>query len=223
MNVNGKPVGGAIIALMLCGLLYGTPAQGQPQGQVERVTLGKQFPLCVATAATGKWAKECPFNPAMFGKIRGYNVLGRKSPQVVIGTLSLDSHFLRLAKAVDDFVGRHKELEWSAIQVGDTKGAQIGGYTADEIVQRMKELQNIARQNKLKHLSFVLSSPNADGFSQRLGLTEGSNLLVALVAGNADSKEGVVKWFAQRQSSQMSKQTTQEIIASLEKSVADNK
>ena len=88
----------------------------------------------------------------------------------------------------------------------------------------MEELQKIARQNKLKHLSFALSSPNASYFAGIIGLTGSNNLLVAHVAISPVSKDDtVVKWFEQRETSQLSKEVIREIVGSLEKSVADSK
>ena len=184
------------------------------------VSVGKDFPLSVASPASGRWAEKHPFRPETYGKIRGYNPIGSEDPKIVLCTLSLDKDFFRLAAAVDAFLAKHKGLECSVIQVADIKGAQQGGYTLEEASRRIEELRKLARQYKIEHLSFALSTAPASYFSDHLGFTDHANFLAAYLAPeDSPNAAGRVKWVSQGNTAKLADKAIQEIIDSLEKSI----
>ncbi len=219
MKLISNRAGSFALAAALFGSLLCTVGRGV-QAETPEVAVGQSFPVCVAFPATGRWAKENPFDPVTYGKVGGYFPIGSEEGKVVLCTLSLDKKFLRLARAVDSMVAKDSSLASSLIQVADSKGAQAGGYTSEEVIKRIEELQILAHGNKIEHLSFALSATSAAGFASRLGLAKDSNLLVACIAPRSERGRGVVKWVEQLNTSKLTDKAIREIVASLQKSAS---
>ena len=141
--------------MVLMSALLVRPALAQLAGIQE----GKPLPAVSATAASGRWQERAPFDPATYGKTRGVCPTNSPEAKLVLYTTSLDEAFFALARRVDRYVGEHPELAWSLVEVTEVKGAQQGGYTADELTVRLKEIQDLAQKQGIQHLSFLITAP----------------------------------------------------------------
>jgi len=163
--------------------------------EAEEVRVGQPLPVCSASAASGALALSEPFNAKTFGTVRGYSPATEPGSKIVIYARSLDRGFFQLAGAVDALVAKRPELAKSFVQVIDAKGAQRGGYTADEVTARLTEIRQLAIRNRVTHLSFALSAPGANSISSRLGINGETGVLVtAVVAGPEAHSHPVVDW-----------------------------
>lgn len=127
--------------------------------QVSDIVEGRSLPVISATAATGRWLERAAFNPETFGKTRGVSPATSREPKVVLYTSALSEDFFKIAAAVDKFVGEHPELAWSFVQVSDPRGAQLGGYTPEELTARLAQIKEIVAQHGIQHLSFLVAAP----------------------------------------------------------------
>lgn len=228
MRLIRRGTGRSACRTTLFTLLFTASAWGALQGMpFAPITMevGKPAIVCSATPASGLWAREYPFKAETYGLVRGISPVTEQEPKIVLYTLTLNKDFLRLTAAVDAFVARNKGLERSLVQVIDTQGAQRGGYSADELKARLAAIRKVAEDNKITHLSFVVSASNAASFGKRLGLEEGSNpdLLIAHL-GTPESpaeknKRAIIKWMDRYNTDKLSDKTIQEIIVLLERSV----
>lgn len=156
--------------------------------------LNKRPPLIVATPATGSAAKEIPFDAQKFGKVRGTSPgTATKMACIMVYTTKLDERCIALIRKLDAVAGESK-LEGSFVHVFDEKGAQVGGYTADEITARIKELEKVATDNKLKHISLgIAASPSA---ASQVGLDDSHDVAVSTLRKSAGRSAGVtVSWY----------------------------
>lgn len=147
----------AILLTLLIALCYSTAF-----AQSGAVQEGKRLPVISATAASGVWLQRAAFDRATYGKVRGVCPGASREPKIVIYTNTLSKEFFKIAIAVDNYIANHQELEWSFVQVQDQKGAQAGGYTAEELSARLDEVKRLAQQNGIKHLSFLIAAPGSN-------------------------------------------------------------
>ena len=214
--------------LLLAALIAspGMTGSGAAQGQTVQegpksgeIQVGKPLFVSSATAVCGPLEKKYPFDPATYGKSRGYSPTTSGDSKIVIYTRSLDKDFFRLASALDAMAVKQAKLPPVLVIVIDAKGAQNGGYSVEEVKARREEIRHLAQQNKLEHLSFFLSAPGANGIAPRLGLTGNVTLFAARLDGKEeDGKRALVQWETQRDATKLSEKAVQELVASLEKS-----
>lgn len=77
----------------------------------------------------------------------------------------------------------------------------------------------MASENKIRHLSFVLSAPNAASLAPRLGIADKNNVLVLRRApSKPEGGHGVVAWLSRYDTSALTDTDIQEMIAALDKS-----
>ncbi len=197
------------LALSVIGLLGTT----QPHGDLK---LGDQAITCSATPATGKWAAEHPFDARTYGLNRGVSPATSHDSKIVLYTRILDKGFFRLARRLDKFLAKHPELEWSFVQVLDEKGAQRGGYTANELQTRLSEVRELVAQAKIKHLSFTISAPNAASFGPQLGMAGPQSLVLAvLVAGKTTNEHPQVGYVRHLESSDITDKVAADAIVEI--------
>ena len=147
-----------VILLTILSIAWYRPACAQ-SGTVQE---GKRLPVISATAASGVWLQRAAFDRTTYGKVRGVCPGASPEPKIAIYTGTLSKEFFNIAVAVDNYLADHPELAWSFVQVQDKKGAQAGGYTADELSARLDEIKSLAQQNGIKHLSFLIAAPGSN-------------------------------------------------------------
>ena len=145
------------VAILLTMVCYRTAC-----AQSEMVKEGKPLPVISATAASGMWLQRAAFDSNTYGKVRGVSPATSEEPKIVLYTTTLSKEFFNIALAVDNYLADHPELEWSFVQVQDQKGAQAGGYTAEELRTRLDQIQGLVKQNGIKHLSFLVAAPGSN-------------------------------------------------------------
>jgi hypothetical protein len=170
-------------------------------GQQRPLEVSKPLPTISATAASGRWLERAALNPATYGRVSGVSPASTTEAKVVLYTATLSEDFFRLAQGVDRLLEKHPELAWSFVQLSDPKGAQYGGYTADELQTRLNEIKTLVEKHKIKHLSFLISAPPA-----RPGDTT-----VTL----AFSEQTTVGWTTQTNASKLTKATRKKLIEDL--------
>ena len=111
--------------------------------------VGKPTPLVVATTATGPHATRFPFNSQTYGKVSGFAPATRAAkPCIVIYGKNLNDYTLAIAFMIDRITQSHPEMDAAYFYLFDAKGAQRGGYTADELAARLHlplaELESVA-------------------------------------------------------------------------------
>lgn len=143
------------VPIALASVCLVAPAHAQISDIVE----GRSLPVISATAATGRWLERAAFNPETYGKTRGVSPATSREPKVVLYTTTLSEDFFKIALAVDKFVGEHPELAWSFVQVSDPRGAQLGGYTPEELAARLAQIKELVQQHGIQHLSFLVAAP----------------------------------------------------------------
>ncbi|WP_309718575.1 hypothetical protein [Armatimonas sp.] len=126
----------------------------------------------------------------------------------MVYTPTLSEDFFTLAREVDQLIEKHPTLEWSFVQVSDPKGAQYGGYTAEELKTRLDEINALVKKHKLKHLSFLVSAPPA-----RAGDT--TVTLALAQRDTTNSKRTVVVWTMQMDGTKLDKATIKKLISEL--------
>jgi hypothetical protein len=156
--------------------------------------LGKRAPVSVTTPASGPWAAKYPFNPQQFGLIRGFSPgTAAKTDCILIYTRSLSPAVLSLAKRIEAIISETPSLESSFVHLFDEKGAQRGGYTADEVVARIGEIQTLANKHQLTRLSIGIAA-NSSG--KNVGLVGDRDLVVVLLAASKEQgKAANVAWY----------------------------
>ncbi|HLK61535.1 MAG TPA: hypothetical protein VKU00_33610 [Chthonomonadaceae bacterium] len=114
-------------------------ADGQPADTPQKsgsIQIGNPPFVSSATALNGSLEQQYPFDPESYGKVSGFSPTSSQDPKIVLYTLSLDKDFFRLAAVIDAFVTKHKSLNGSLVVVIDAKGAQVGGYSVEEVLKR---------------------------------------------------------------------------------------
>lgn len=137
-----------------------------PNRHFFELQLGQRPPIVVATAATGPEAKKHPFDAKTYGLTRGFvPSITLPKPNLVVYTRTLDSRFASLAARLDVLAGKSEAMGGPFVNVFDAKGAQRGGYTAEEAGARLAQLESYARAEGWKSLSIGLAaSPTAAGY-----------------------------------------------------------
>lgn len=200
-----------VVALALYNTAF---AQNQPQNKAFQK--GKRLPPVSATAASGRWLERAPFDPATYGKERGVSPATTSEPKIVLYTASLDEDFFKIASAVDTYVGQNPKLGWSFVQVQDAKGAQFGGYSAEELRVRLDEIQRQAQQHGIRHLSFLVAAPGSKA-------KEPSKTVVLAFVRPVNTKSfPVIEWVTENSSSDLQGKALTETLASLDTVVRSN-
>lgn len=158
--------------------------------------IGERAPLSVTTPATGIWAAEYPFDPQKLGTIRGFSpATGAKKSIVMIYVRSLNANTIDLLRSIDGLISTREELNCSYVQIFDEKGAQVGGYTADEILARITELKKISDEQNLKSLSLGLAANGSPESAAQVGLDKDTDIVVAFLRKpDGPKKTPVVTW-----------------------------
>jgi hypothetical protein len=181
---------------------------------------GRPF-LEVATAASGSWAQWFPFNPQTFGTSSGQSPASARSRLVLIYTRALDAKFLDLAGSIDALVEPHQELEGSGIYLFDKKGAQRGGYTADELTQRIQQIQEIAQAAKLKGLSIAIAANNSPATAAGVGINDEHDVTIVYVTpGPQPATRGSIAWLRQVNTTDLTVASRAQMIAALQAQIA---
>lgn len=150
----------------------------------------KPLPLVVATTAAGPLKANYPFDPEKFGTTRGYCPSCRiRSNSIVIYTLELDEPVLLLLEALNKHLVNTNSAEESYLHVFDVKGAQLGGYTKTELVDRINQIENLVQSRRISHISVGIAANREVG--SRMGLGVDRDTLVVLV--RAPSEKGDVQ------------------------------
>lgn len=145
-------------------------------------------PLIVAMPAYGPFEDKHPFNIDQYGKVRGYNPIGTvKGKAVVLLTRNLDEGFFRMASALEEQVVNNGNISEGLVVIIDEKGAQQGGYTVEEFAQRREQINKLAKNNKINHLSFFIASSPAGAIASSPELKQ-NNMLLLVVSENARDK-----------------------------------
>lgn len=204
--------------------------------ETRNTKFGKQLFVTSYTVVCGPLEAQYPFDPATFGKVRGWNPVGSEDTKIVLFTRALDARFFRLAAAVDKLVAKDARLAASQVIVIDDKGAQYGSYTVEEIQARQKEIRGLVRKHDVSHLTFFLSGQGAGGMLARLGLTppapseafkaaranqEDTNLLLLyMVETTPRGRFCVLRWSTPVQTERLDPQTIAETMDLLKTAIA---
>lgn len=193
----------AIFGLAL-GLLIGIEATACAQSAFWEATLGKKQPLLVSTPATGPWALKHPFDPEKFGQTRGFapglgrRGLGDATGMILLITSTLSQDMLQCIQQIDRIADPDRtsrdpsdpESSASLAKLGnrsldayvhhiDSNGAQLGGFTIDQLADRIARLQELAETYSLKHASMGIA---ANGSLERVGLNEKCDAVLIYVS-----------------------------------------
>ncbi len=180
MKVLSRLAVGLTLAISI--LITGGKAPGQQVPQIETsrgVEVGKAPVTIAATIVCGPLEKDYFFDLRTYGKVSGDAPIRASHPPFVLYTSALTPGFFRLAAALDALVAGDKTWANSLVMVSDEKGAQQGGYSAEELGQRRATLRQLVLRNHISHLSFFLSAPPAKTLMRRLQLIGKQDLLLA--------------------------------------------
>jgi hypothetical protein len=212
----------AFVPLFLLCCTQALCAQTSLADTVWKKHMGGRAPLSVSTPATGLWADEHPFDPKTFGTIRGFSpATGAKNAIVMVYVRSLNENTLNLLQAIDAVISTQEDLKWSYVQIFDEKGAQVGGYTADEILARIAGLKQIADDQKIKSLSLGLAANGLPKSAEQVGLNNDNDIVVAFLRKPPKPKSApVVAWFRAFLSTQLTPANIAEFSKALEETIA---
>ncbi len=163
--------------------------------------LGKRAPVQVSTPVFGPWAKKYPFDPDKYGKIRGFSPSSSsKSSLIVLYTTTLSKEMMLAVRKIEAILEKEHETKSGSestvdayIHFLDSKGAQQGGYTVEEVSDRIERIQEIAVENDLSHVSIGIA---ANASPERVGLnSEVDGVLVFVSPGTDDRTSGKVVWY----------------------------
>lgn len=176
--------------------------------------VGKRAPVSVTTPASGPLAAKYPFDPQKFGLIKGYSPgTASKTDCIMIYTRTLSPPVITLATRIEAIISENPNLESSFLHVFDEKGAQAGGYSADEVVARIAEIQTLANTHTLTQLSIGIAA-NPSGTN--VGLIDDCDLVVVFLAGSKDQrKSATVAWHRSLNTKELEEDTLQSVELSL--------
>jgi hypothetical protein len=176
--------------------------------------LGKRAPVSVTTPASGPWAAKYPFDPQKFGLIKGFSPgTAAKTDGIMIYTRALSPVVLSLATRVEGIISENPRLESSFVHLFDEKGAQLGGYNAEEVVARIAEIQALANEHQLNRLSIGIAA-NSSG--KNVGLIGDRDLVVVLLAASEDQgKAANVAWYRSLNTMELGEDVLNNLAASL--------
>ena len=193
------------------------PCQQLPHGAAAtEIEVGKVPFVSAATFVCGPLERVYPFDPQTYGKVSGYAPVRSSNPPIVLYAAALDPGFFRLAKALDSLVATDRVWLNSLVIIIDAKGAQRGGYTVEEVIQRRKSLRQVVRSHHLTHLSFFLSAPGAKSMLPRLNLTGSQDLLLSTLDSHVQPEgESVVRSVLRLESDGLTAEKCKETVAAL--------
>ncbi len=130
---------------------------------------------------------------------------------------------MELAARVDALVARRPELKSSGVYLFDTQGAQQGGYTSEELIQRIKEIQEISDKHKLNVLSIAIAANSSPKSTARVGLNDSHDVMIVYFRPNINSnKRAVVTWLKAAKTADLDKTSIDEIVKSLTAAIEPN-
>lgn len=193
------------------------PAQQSPKTTEARgIEVGKAPFLTVATSVCGPLEKEQPFDPATYGKVRGYAPINSLHPPAVLYATALTPEFFQLAKALDALIEKDPTWANTMVILSDEKGAQRGGYGTEELLERRKSISKLAEKHHITHLSFFLSAQGAQSVAPRLELADKQDLLLAVLDNRTKPSRNAPVLSAQRlESSKLTAESAQKIVEKL--------
>lgn len=162
----------------------------QPSGQTD--LLGKPLPTMVSTPATGAWNAKHPFDPATFGKVRGYAPANQVT-RLAIFSDRLDENVWKCLKDIDQIL-KDSDQQECYVTVFDIKGAQLGGYQVDELSERISELKKLTTERQIKRLSIGIAANSSPGNRAQVGLGAAGNVsIVLLTKADHNDKKAIVQ------------------------------
>lgn len=176
---------------------------------------GKRPPITVVTPASGPFAEQHPFQKESFGKTRGFcPANGAKGNAVMVYLRTLSPKNIAWLQRIEAAMESQPKWNETFVHVFDAKGAQVGGYSADELETRIAELRTIANQEKWERISVGVTANSA---GDRVGLEDGCTLVVVLLTPTADSKgRSVVRWHAYGREESLDEDTFKEWLQAIE-------
>lgn len=212
--------------LFLGGIRPGSP-QTKPEISLPNkipasggVRIGKPLFVSSATIMCGPLESVYPFAPETYGLSCGYSPATSEDSKIVLYTHALDKQFFRLASDIDALAAKNKKLAGSMVIVIDEKGAQYGGYSIEEVKQRREAIRRLVTENKITHLSFFLSAPNAVSIAPSLRLTNANLLIAFLVESNPAGDHAIVQWFMPMQTTQLDEKALTGAVDALKNAVS---
>lgn len=200
------------IVIMILGSAC-LPGQAAPP-DVWASLMGSPPPLLVATAATGPWATKHPFDATTFGKTRGFSPSTEVEGSCILVYLrKLDANQQKLVSKLNAITQANPKMEPCFIHLFDVKGAQRGGYTADELQTRINELKVVADKHQWKHSSLGITA-NARGFDQ-VGLDDQHDTAIVLIRPMPGKKSPVTTWYRLTSDTLLTEAGIQELETSL--------
>jgi hypothetical protein len=187
--------------------------------------LGKRAPVHVSTPAFGPWAKKHPFDPDKFGQLRGSSPsTSSKSSVIVLYTTTLSKEMMLAVRKIDAILEKeHETINGSEPSIDayihflDSKGAQLGGYTAEELSDRIARIQEIAAENDLSHVSIGIA---ANASPERVGLnSEVDGVLVFVSPETGKGKTGNVVWYTTLKSNALDDSSIEEWSKQLQEAI----
>lgn len=180
MKISGRLARGPVLPALMLALGGNAPGQQAPQVEMSTgVEVGKAPVTIAATIVCGPLEKDYAFDPRTYGRVHGDAPIRSSHPPFVLYAFAPTPGFFRLATALDALVAQDPTWSNSLVIISDEKGAQRGGYSAEELTLRRESLRRLVQRNHITHLSFFLSAPNAKTLMSRLKLTGKQDLLLA--------------------------------------------
>jgi hypothetical protein len=179
----------------------------------------------VSTPASGPWAKQYPFDPDKYGKIRGFSPsTSSKSSLIVLYTTTLSKEMMLAVQKIEAILKKERETKSGGestvdayIHFLDSKGAQLGGYTVEEVSDRIERIQEIAAENDLSHVSIGIA---ANASPERVGLSdEVDGVLVFVSPETGKGKTGNVVWYTTLKSNALDDSSIEEWAKHLQEAI----
>jgi hypothetical protein len=212
-----------ILSFAVIAVLASRPVFGEDQADIVwKSFLGKKAPVSVSTPATGFWAEKYPFDSSAFGKVRGHCPAASMSGSgIMVYARQLNPQVLAALERINESLASHSDMTQSYVNLFDSKGAQFGGYTADEVSARIAELQKIAADHKLTHLSIGIAANGSDGHAARCGLDKTHDLVVVFLKANPDPKKpALVSAYRAFHSDDLTREKLDELVTFLDQAMS---
>ena len=194
-------------------LLLQSAGIAQDQSVWEK-SLGSSPPLVVATTATGPHATRFPFDPKTYGLVRGYAPSNQVSkPCIVLYARHLNDSTRTIVAKVDAFSATHPTMDAAYLHLFDEKGAQRGGYTAEELTTRIKELDTIAKSQNWKATSIGVAA-NKSG-TRTVGIIDDNDVVIVVLKPDGQKDKPIVVWYQVINTTKMAADSLKKLEASL--------
>lgn len=152
-----------------------------------------KLPLVVSTPASGFWYKRHPFDPKLFAATRGFAPASQvESKCVAVFIDGLDDERWARIKILDELLSQAEFGDQSYVNIFDTKGAQLGGYTTSELEARLAEIREKAEQLKLEKISLGIAASTEPTLKHKFGIDQHDDMTVLLIQRNQPKREVIV-------------------------------